>query len=78
MSMSQTENFRLSPGMLYRPIYNVLLHDEHEKRRAAQVKCLLDMNGKYLMQRADGIQYWIRHEDVGYLLDGKPCTEERA
>ena len=35
-----------------------------------------ERDGKYLFQRADGLQYWISHEDVGYLLDGEPCTDE--
>ena len=76
MGMAQAETLCFTPGMLYRPIYNVLLHDQTKRQSKARVKCLKERDGKYLFQRADGLQYWISHEDAGYFLDGEPCMDE--
>ena len=76
MEMVQTETLRFTPGMLYWPVYNVLLHEQVNRQSKARVKCLKERDGKYLFQRADGLQYWLSHEDAGYLLDVEPCTDE--
>ena len=76
MEIVQTGTIRFMPGMLYRPVYNVLLHDQTKRQNKARVKCLKERDGKYLFQRADGLQYWISHEDAGYFLDGEPCMDE--
>ena len=76
MEIVQTGTARFMPGKLYRPVYNVLLNNQTKRQSKVKVKCLKEREGKYLFQRADGLQYWISHEDVGYLLDGEPCTDE--
>ena len=76
MEIVQTGTVRFMPGKLYWPVYNVLLNNQTKKQSKVKVKCLKERDGKYLFQRADGLQYWISHEDVGYLLDGEPCTDE--
>lgn len=76
MEIVQTGTVRFMPGKLYWPVYNVLLNNQTKKQRKVKVKCLKEREGKYLFQRADGLQYWISHEDAGYLLDGDPCTDE--
>ena len=76
MEIVQTGTVRFMPGKLYWPVYNVLLNNQTKKQSKVKVKCLKEREGKYLFQRADGLQYWISHEDVGYLLDGEPCTDE--
>ena len=76
MEIVQRGTVRFMPGKLYRPVYNVLLNNQTKKQSKVKVKCLKERDGKYLFQRADGLQYWISHEDVGYLLDGEPCTDE--
>ena len=70
MEIVQTGTVRFMPGKLYRPVYNVLLNNQTKKQSKVKVKCLKERDGKYLLQ------YWISHEDVGYLLDGEPCTDE--
>ena len=76
MEIVQTGTVRFMPGKLYWPVYNVLLNNQTKKQSKVKVKCLKERDGKYLFQRVDGLQYWISHEDVGYLLDGEPCTDE--
>ena len=76
IEMLQIETLRFTPGLLYRPVYNVLLHEQVNRQSIARVKCLKERDGKYLFQRADGLQYWLSHEDAGYLLDDEPCTDE--
>ena len=76
MEIVQTGTIRFMPGMLYRPVYNVLFNNQTKSQSKVKVKCLKERDGKYLFQRADGLQYWISHEDAGYLLDGEPCTDE--
>ena len=76
MEIVQTGTVPFMPGKLYRPVYNVLLNNQTKKQSKVKVKCLKERDGKYLFQRADGLQYWISHEDAGYLLDGEPCTDE--
>ena len=76
MEIVQRGTVRFMPGKLYRPVYNVLLNNQTKRQSKVKVKCLKEREGKYLFQRADGLQYWISHEDVGYLLDGEPCTDE--
>ena len=76
MEIVQTRTVRFMPGKLYRPVYNVLLNNQTKKQSKVKVKCLKEREGKYLFQRVDGLQYWISHEDAGYLLDGEPCTDE--
>ncbi len=76
MEIVQTGTVRFMPGKLYWHVYNVLLNNQTKKQSKVKVKCLKEREGKYLFQRADGLQYWISHEDAGYLLDGDPCTDE--
>ena len=76
MEIVQTGTVRFMPGKLYWPVYNVLLNNQTKRQSKVKVKCLKEREGKYLFQRADGLQYWINHEDAGYLLDGEPCTDE--
>lgn len=76
MEIVQTGTLRFTPGMLYRPVYNVLLHDQAKMQSKLRVKCLEERDGKYLFQRTDGLQYWLSHEDAGYLLDSEPCMDE--
>ncbi len=76
MEIVQTENTTFMPGMLYRPVYNVLLHEQEKNKSNARVKCLKERDGRILFQRADGLQYWLSYEDAGYLMDGEPCIDE--
>ena len=66
---------RLTPGKVYHPVYTDTNPGNAAGKRAGNLKCLKDRCGKYLLERMDGIRFWICYEDAGYVVDGDPYGE---
>lgn len=63
---------RLTPGKVYHLVYYAIVNGHRGACCEGNLTCVKEEAGKYLLQRANGEQFWIGCGDVECLLDGNP------
>ena len=62
----------LMPGEVYHLVYYAIVNGHRGACCEGNLACVKEEVGKYLLQRANGEQFWIGCGDVECLLDGNP------
>lgn len=63
---------RLMPGEVYHLVYYAIVNGHKGACCEGNLTCVKVKDGRYLLQRTNGEQFWIGCGDVECLLDGDP------